>query len=549
MQAVTLDTILNLGGDHNPKTAIFGEYLQDASLSLVSKAFHAANVQAIAQAGRRIALDDKISGSSMQERAARICGEEELEATTTRLFEETTARIQEIPLQPNDRRKIALTTCLEKVRQIYQRWMQENQPAARERHAERFVVYLDEIKRLLAELPQELNPAPVGEQQEDPYRQLLETGKKFIVAESLAERFKTAGSSFSALHASQKNSVEFSQPQRERFSQLEPRTFAAERFRKAEEIVLDAEFEREISLSQLWSQVRGIVNAGPPVSAPAADIRAWISDEQNRAALGNVTSLGLREMGSCPPEIGELHALHTLTFQQGTLSTLPSELENLTQLKLLQLHDQQFREIPEVISRLPDLWFFYLSQNPEFRTLPEELIPPCFDHGMLTGRAIADAAIFTRTLIPIIGGPLLPPDRYEQLRDLYYFGARDQLTDVPFRLWFRDRFNIPNVPLMLAAPLYLASRWERQEIQPWINHLQAISPFLSIPLEMLECLLIQLPSLAICLALILLSLPIFLANGIILQLIIEPLVTEIRDALGYGRMIHLRDLPEQEAGA
>jgi hypothetical protein len=56
----------------------------------------------------------------------------------------------------------------------------------------------------------------------------------------------------------------------------------------------------------------------------------------------------------------------------------------------------------------------------------------------------------------------------------------------------------------------------------------------------------MLPSFLIGLPFLLLGLPFALVN-IAIQLGLEPLVTLVRDKLGYSRMVHVRDFPEVAA--
>jgi hypothetical protein len=94
-----------------------------------------------------------------------------------------------------------------------------------------------------------------------------------------------------------------------------------------------------------------------------------------------------------------------------------------------------------------------------------------------------------------------------------------ELTEVPFRSWFRAHFSLPSLSLGLI--LFLA------RLNDW-------APEQTLTVVLLGILFAPI---------ILCALPLALINFVI-HLGVEPLVTFVRDKLGYSRMVHVRDFPE-----
>ena len=521
MSAVTLNSILNCPA---PKSVIFASFLQDPQLSRVSKAFQNANRDAMALIGSRIALDDNASVEATRARANEICGTQDHEETLARLYNELSTQIREIPLDNDPARAIAFRTHWEKISTAYAQMRQHGAPHLNDRSVDRFIIFLDTLKRIFADSPPEQALVPFA----------LEA-RNFLIPYHMAFLFKATASSFPAFHARQREEAVFSADLRNRFEQLEKRSFSVERFHKAGEIIHDAEFELDLALSTIWRDVRPVINAGPALDATAANIRAWMNDAANHAALEPLQFLTRDNLRTCPPEIGLLSNMDYLALTHGTITALPQELANLSNLFMLDLSHQRFREVPEVIGQIPRLWLLNLNNNPDLRTISDD-----FARNFLTWRTfLADALLGSLWLNVGINGV-----NFSEWRDQHFFGARDHLTDVPFCLWFRDRFSIPHIPLMGAYAIAFAWLYIfANAFQQPLAFLRGISELLFWPAFFITSLLMA-PLVWLTVSLLLLDLPIFLFNGL-LAFAIEPLVTMARDAMSYDRMVHLRDEPAQ----
>ncbi|MBI2743457.1 MAG: hypothetical protein HYX48_06025 [Chlamydiales bacterium] len=122
--------------------------------------------------------------------------------------------------------------------------------------------------------------------------------------------------------------------------------------------------------------------------------------------------------------------------------------------------------------------------------------------------------------------------------DTYYRGAYmgldpRQLLSVPFFIWFRDTCNIPYIPCtdyleMLSYPA---------------NELSRSSNPLYMQLLAIPCFLLALPFVFLNFAFLAINLTSFGIN-LLLNYTVEPIVTLIRDQLGYSRQVEIRNFPD-----
>lgn len=75
---------------------------------------------------------------------------------------------------------------------------------------------------------------------------------------------------------------------------------------------------------------------------------------------------------SLPLEVCQLVTLERLWVSHNKLSSLPDELKNLTVLRELFLHRNNFEEIPECICKLPSLEFLWFSHN-RIMSVPDKM--------------------------------------------------------------------------------------------------------------------------------------------------------------------------------
>ena len=518
MSAVTLKTILDIGGKHNLTGEICG-YVQEAQLSRVNRAFRAGNVETMARVGRCIALEDRASIQTASREARQLCSEEERGNTLERLFTEADGAIEASPVWPLG--KDELRVGLNRLREVYEKNRQRSE-ASGEQCADRLIPLLNGMKQSLAEFPG-AHDGPRTPEQEEALNQLFNRGLKFLVRENLATRFHDVHREFSTLHASQKEGATFSAVQRQRFEELDRSSFALERFRAAEELVFNTEIDRDRALEQAWRQIRQCINVGPHVNARAPLVRAWMIDPANQNALEGVYALDLGRINVCPPEIGRLSSLRWLRLVNGALTSLPREFENLRSLGMLDLSNQRFAAMPDLAYRLPSLMVISLTGNPEFRSVSEEFTRHFFGWNALLGEAIGDALRF----LELVDGS------NSAFRNCRLFSADEQLTEIPFCLWFRDTFSIPHFPLMPVIPLAVGGIALIGLLTPYLDWFGSI-------IALILAGIIALPFLALCLALILLDLPIFLWNAFV-GMTLEPLVTQVRDYWDYSHMVRLHE--------
>ncbi|MBN3940473.1 COR domain-containing protein [Nostoc sp. NMS9] len=90
--------------------------------------------------------------------------------------------------------------------------------------------------------------------------------------------------------------------------------------------------------------------------------------------LTNLRSLNLynNQLSSLSPEIGQLTNLQSLNFNHNQLSSLPPKIGQLTNLRLLDLNNNRLSSLPPEFGQLTNLQSLYLSSN-QLSSLPPEI--------------------------------------------------------------------------------------------------------------------------------------------------------------------------------
>lgn len=312
----------------------------------------------------------------------------------------------------------------------------------------------------------------------------------------------------------------------------------------AEERLIFSDMERDRHLRIFWSRVPGLENF-----AHAYDIRSYLDNPDNAAAIGAITSLGFHGLEVLPPEIGKFPNLRELTIH-GTdrrrLTALPETLTNLNGLETLILENNDFPEFPEQLLRIPNLTSYSLRVNQTPITiLPEEAASDRFLGGIcsLVWDALAAHEKIFGSILSCFDG--IEP-RYQRADHCYGNLPREQFTEIPFNLWFRENFSIPHLPVIAVAAIVAVVLGVGGSVA---ECLLACIPFLRDPGCVGTILMVILlapffivgvvSGLALNLSAIILDLPIFLLNVLINRVIGPWIVFPIRDCLGYDPMVEV----------
>ncbi|MBI2742991.1 MAG: hypothetical protein HYX48_03655 [Chlamydiales bacterium] len=351
----------------------------------------------------------------------------------------------------------------------------------------------------------------------------LDNFTAFIAREKVTQRFLLASRTIPKLYASQKEAADVLLLTRIQFQNLELNP-SSESFCAAETFILERVGRlRDASLT-LFAEHR-VWNV--PTEARAETIRDWLRSpptEHDRNSLLAVTTWEEAASFShlLPDEIRYLKNLKKLELKgyqdTGGVTTLPETLAQLS-LNALVLEHNSLLRLPPVLARMPYIEYLEIRENQRPITVLSDEIA----RAQCTGFAIHNFR-FLRSSVPHGRAE----EEYGQFRD--YVGLDPHhLTEVPFFIWFRDTFSISYLPFHhLVDPLINSTnhllRVDFLRYLPWYNVLGVVL-FMSVVVSVVACMF-------------LINSPILLANMLI-NGIIEPLVTLSRDLLGYSRMVRL----------
>jgi hypothetical protein len=178
------------------------------------------------------------------------------------------------------------------------------------------------------------------------------------------------------------------------------------------------------------------------------------------------------------------------------LVQLPETLVNLINLETLDLRGNALSEIPEFLADMPALSTLNLEGNP-IRKIPDSVWRHLNGWERLGGEYLA--TFF---------------DNRQEEEKKWLFGLpRDQLTEIPFALWFKENCTLPYIWLNIESWCRVFRDWH---IIPSIFAL-VVTEFTG--------LLAVIPNTAS-----------FLINVFLLK-VVEPIITQVRDAHGYDRHV------------
>ncbi|MBI2743456.1 MAG: hypothetical protein HYX48_06020 [Chlamydiales bacterium] len=248
------------------------------------------------------------------------------------------------------------------------------------------------------------------------------------------------------------------------------------------------------------------------VTQPDATLRATFRGAAE--AIGQLKHLILQNVTGVPREINALTSLETLEIHFSAASRASPDFEafSFSNLTSLVIYGSRFDRTPTFAPSATALSCLVIHQKKPIRVLPDDLARRTQANGLL-----ANAHRSNNNNIPYMN---LDPH---------------QLSDIPFFIWFRDKSNIPLIPVFEG-----------------LNHLSEIFNTLTRNFIFLDAIYL-IPCLPLAtlgalsfVALYALNIAIMGVN-LFINYAIEPIVTLFRDQLGYSRMVHIHTFPEQGA--
>lgn len=291
-----------------------------------------------------------------------------------------------------------------------------------------------------------------------------------------------------------------------------------------ERIIFDYKAGRD---EQLLNFCGSLARRGLPIpGATAAEKRAWLNDPQNEAALCVIDLLWLDDYSDIPREIGRLKRLKTLIIGSSReanrgLRYLPEELAQLTSLSVLRISDSDFNELPPVLGRIPSLSTLEIWHNGGL--IPMRLTDKIARNSQATSFFMNCALNF-------------PLNMYYNRSSIEYLGLNsERLTHIPFFMWFRQECTLPSVDLSKIGDLIkpLADALSSRLVAFCGGEIcqNTFAAIISTAIQVIWTVITIVPILLYDI----LTLPI----NLFLIYAIEPIVTLIRDRLGYSREVQI----------
>ncbi|KAA3605250.1 MAG: hypothetical protein DWQ06_03655 [Calditrichaeota bacterium] len=182
------------------------------------------------------------------------------------------------------------------------------------------------------------------------------------------------------------------------------------------------------------------------------------SNRMSTNSSGNVTKLGFYSLGitTLPTEIKNLTKLELLELDDNLLEVLPSEIGELSSLKLLDLGQNKLSFLPSEIQKLSNLEELYFGEN-EFSSIPS---------GVSQLSSLMNLELNKNKITSI-------PSSLGSLPNLFHMDLSDNLlTGLPSSLG-----NMNSLNNMLIGNNRICSPQELQNIENFTNFLRVCQGF------------------------------------------------------------------------
>lgn len=194
------------------------------------------------------------------------------------------------------------------------------------------------------------------------------------------------------------------------------------------------------------------------------------------------------------------------------LNAIPQEVVKFKGSRYLYASHNNIRAFPEEILRMENLQKVDLIENP-ITVFPEEMYNHCFTLENWLGRPFDQEY----DLIQHSDWPFgfFNPPAHTHLDNGYIQFSKKHLKEIPFAMWLREKLRMPNLFQIILG----------QKMDDWAPGLPCI---LRWPFIIASALV----------AIFIVALPTWILNQF-LSLCVVPVVTKVRELLGYGRMMRL----------
>ncbi|MBI2743453.1 MAG: hypothetical protein HYX48_06005 [Chlamydiales bacterium] len=286
------------------------------------------------------------------------------------------------------------------------------------------------------------------------------------------------------------------------------------------------------------------------ITRSSGELRARLENADVISEIARIKHFSFENIsGVLPEELNKLTGVEELLINatgpaRGNIVSMDLQEFAFPQLRTLTIRDAGLRSVPDFglsapqLSRLViDYSFFHNVKRGVIRVLPDDLARR------------TQASSFYAYYQNAWSYSLWSSNYRSHNSEAYMNLSSWDLSDIPFFIWFRDNCNVPQIPILqLGRSLQEASYPFIGNVGYVVEDLLAgrFAALMNNPLAIPLALFLTVPAALLGAALAALNVAIFGVN-LFLNYAIEPVVTYFRDQLGYSRMVHIRDFPEQGA--